>query len=328
VHSMDNGRARASGQAATLPARPAQSKSRYAVAARDGTRFRILGPIEAWADEHRLSLGGPRQRTLLAFLLLNPNRGLTSDVLVDAVWGSRRSESHNRLAMAVARLRKALEPLNGSGGTPLQTVSCGYLLMVGPRELDSAQFSERLENGLRALNTGDPARAAASIDDALRLWRGTPLAEVCFEDFAQPELRRLEEMRLVALETRVEAELQLGHHAQLVGELEATLAQEPTRERVACQLMLALYRSGRQTDALDVYQRTRVHLATAFGLQPGPALAGLQSRILHHSSGLNLAGCRPPGALNAATSCSRPLPTRLILTSPAGALAPVRRSAA
>ena len=306
---MDNARARASGQSAI------------------GTRFRILGPIEAWADEHRLSLGGPRQRTLLAFLLLNPNRGLSSDVLAHAVWGSRRSESQHRLAMAVARLRKALEPLNGSSGTPLRTVSCGYLLRVGPRELDSAQFGGRLEDGLRALNTGNPACAAASIDDALGLWRGTPLAEVCFEDFAQPELRRLEEMRLVALETRIEAELQLGHHAQLVGELEATLAQEPTRERVAGQLMLALYRSGRQTDALDVYQRTRIHLATAFGLQPGPALAGLQSRILRQSSGLNLAGRRAPQALNAATSCSRPLPTRLTLASPAGPLAPVMRGA-
>jgi len=175
---MENARARASGH--------------------DGIRFRILGPIEAWADEHRLSLGGPRQRTLLAFLLLNPNRGLSSDVLVDAVWKSRRSESHNRLAMAVARLRKALEPLNPSGGMPLRTVSSGYLLVVGPRELDSEQFNRRLQDGLHALNTGDPARALALVDDALRLWRGTPLAEVCFEDFAQPELRRLEEMRLPA----------------------------------------------------------------------------------------------------------------------------------
>jgi len=123
-------------------------------------------------------------------------------------------------------------------------VSCGYLLKVGPRELDSEQFSERLKDGLHALNTGDPARAAALVDDALRLWRGTPLAEVCFEDFAQPELRRLGEMRLVALETRIEAEMRLGHHAQVVGELEATLAQQPTRERVACQLMLALYPPG------------------------------------------------------------------------------------
>ena len=211
---------------------------------------------------------------------------------------------------------------------PLRTVSCGYLLVVGPRELDSEQFNRRLQDGLHALNTGDPARALALVDDALRLWRGTPLAEVCFEDFAQPELRRLEEMRLVAVETRIEAELQLGHHAQVVGELEATLAQQPTRERVACQLMLALYRSGRQTDALDVYQRTRTHLASAWGLQPGPALTGLQSQILQQSSRLNLTRRPAHDDLNATTSCSRPLPTRLILTNPAGAVVPVMRGAA
>jgi len=267
---MENARARASGH--------------------DGIRFRILGPIEAWADEHRLSLGGPRQRTLLAFLLLNPNRGLSSDVLVDAVWKSRRSESHNRLAMAVARLRKALEPLNPSGGMPLRTVSCGYLLVVGPRELDSEQFNRRLQDGLHALNTGDPARALALVDDALRHWRGTPLAEVCFEDFAQPELRRLEEMRLPA-------------HAR-------PLPLRPPDRRVGCL----------STNPHPPRKR--------MGATARAALTGLQSQILQQSSRLNLTRRPAHDDLNATTSCSRPLPTRLILTNPAGAVVPVMRGAA
>ena len=236
--------------------------------------------------EHRLELGGPRQLTLFASLILQANRGVTSDVLVDAVWGHRQSRSDNRLAMAVARLRKALRPLNRSGESPVRTVSAGYLLSVGPGELDAEVFSAGVRAGRRALDAGDPARAASLLGAALRLWRGPPLAEVCFKDFAQAEIRQLEELRLVARETRVEAELQLGRHAQLIGELEAMLASQPTRERVASQLMLALYRSGRQAEALEVYQRTRIHLAAALGLQPGPALRALQLQILHQSYSL------------------------------------------
>ena len=292
----------------------------------DGSRFRILGPIEAWAETCRLELGGSRQRTLLAFFLLHPNHALSSDVLVDAVWKSRPSGTDNRLAMAIARLRKALGPLNGIDGTPLRTVSGGYMLIVGPGELDAEQFNAGLDHGSHALYTGNAASAVRLLGDALKLWRGTPLAEVCFEDFAQPELRRLDEMRLVAQETRIEAELLLGRHGQLVGELEAMLARQPNRERVASHLMLALYRSGRQADALGVYERTRVHLATDLGLQPGPVLTGLQFQILHQNPSLNLSlpprqvvpAARPSALVrrgfDSTTSPSRALPTRLTLT--------------
>jgi DNA-binding SARP family transcriptional activator len=241
--------------------------------------------------------------------------------------------------MGVARLRKALGPLNGDGESPLRTVGGGYLLTVRPCELDAERFTARLEDGLDALNTGNAARAAELLREAMKVWRGTPLAEVYFEDFAQPELRRLEEMRLVALESRIEAELQLGRHEHLIGELAAILAHEPTRERVASQLMLALYRSGRQADALDVYQRTRIHLATQLGLEPGPALTALQVQMLRHCPSLDpshrpgnhIQAARPPGddhraavpdwtnsrpalvgrGFNSSTSPSRPLPTRL-----------------
>ena len=165
----------------------------------EGARFGILGPIEAWVGERRLELGGRRQRTLLAFFLLHPNRAVSSDVLTDAVWRTCPPATGHRLGMAIARLRKAFEPLNRSGKTPLRTVSGGYLLTVGPQELDAERFSVDLEQGLHALNTGNPERAAGVLGEALKLWRGTPLADVCFEDFAQPELRRLEEMHLFAI---------------------------------------------------------------------------------------------------------------------------------
>jgi DNA-binding SARP family transcriptional activator len=255
-------------------------------AAEPARSFRILGPVQAWLGERRLELGGPRQLTLFAFLVLHANRGVSSDVLTDVLWGPRRLGADNRLAMAIARLRKALAPLDSGGGSPLGTVSGGYLLSIGPGEMDAEMFSAAVQDGRRALDVGDPARATELLGDALRLWHGPPLAEVCFENFAQPDIRQLDELRLVALETRIDAELQLGNHALLVCELEGLLATQPTREKVASQLMLALYRSGRQADALDVYQRTRVHLAAALGLQPGPALTALQLEILHHSPSL------------------------------------------
>ena len=142
------------------------------------------------------------------------------------------------------------------------------------------------------------------------MWRGPPLAEVAFEDFAQPEIRRLEEMRLEALEVRVDAELELGRHAQLVGELEALVAEQPTRERVAAQLMLALYRCGRQADALEVYQRARAHLAEELGLEPGPALKALQTQILEQAPSLAAGrrGAAAVGVVRASRALRLPLP--------------------
>jgi DNA-binding SARP family transcriptional activator len=250
------------------------------------TSFQILGPIEAWSGGRRLTVGGPRQLALLAFLLLRANRAVPTDALIDALWGPARSGTDNRLQMAVARLRKALAPLGGSAGPLLRTVSGGYLLSVAPAQLDAEVFAERLQDGLRALEAGNPGLALELLNEALALWRGPPLAEVAFEDFAQGEIRRLEELRLAALENRIDAGLQLGRHAQLIGDLEALTAEHPLRERVAAQLMLALYRSGRQGDALEVYQRTRVELAEQLGLEPGPGLTELQTEILEHEPSL------------------------------------------
>ena len=248
--------------------------------------FRVLGPVEAWTDERRLVLGGPQQVKLLAFLLLNANRALSADAVIDAVWGAGRQGAAKRMQMGVSRLRRGLEPLNNPDGPRLRTVSGGYFLSVAPGELDADVFVAQVQDGRAALDAGDPVRARDLLGSALGLWRGAPLAEVAFEDFAQAEIRRLEELRLEALEARIDADLRLRSHARVVGELQALLPEHPTRERLASQLMLALYRCGRQADALEVYQRTRAQLAEELGLEPGPALRTLQMQILAQAPSL------------------------------------------
>jgi predicted ATPase/DNA-binding SARP family transcriptional activator len=248
--------------------------------------FGILGPVEAWVEGKPLLVGRPTQVRLFALLVVHGNRAVSSDALRDTLWGAARSGADNRLQMAVARLRKALAPLQAGDQSVVRTVSGGYMLSIGPGELDADVFAAGIQAGRRALEAGDPGRAASLLHEALGLWRGPPLAEVGFEDFAQTEIRRLEELRLVALEARVDAELALGRHAQLVGELEGMWAEHPARERVAWQLMLALYRCQRQSEALAVYQRARTHLGQELGLEPGPALKALQAEILDQSPSL------------------------------------------
>jgi class 3 adenylate cyclase/DNA-binding SARP family transcriptional activator/tetratricopeptide (TPR) repeat protein len=223
---------------------------------------------------------------LLALLLVNANRALSSDRLVDELWGDRGPAAVKRLQAAVLRLRRALDRDGGSGGSVLRTVAGGYRLAVGPGELDAEVFEARLQHGCRALEAGDAREAREVLVGALGMWRGPALADVCHEEFAGPEIRRLEELRLAALGARIEAELRLGEYAGLVGELEALVAAHPGRERLAAQLMLALYRCGRQGDALEVYARTRAYLAGQLGLEPGPALQVLQADILTQSPAL------------------------------------------
>ena len=192
---------------------------------------RILGPVEVWAGGERLVLRGPQQLALLAVLLLRANRAVSNDVLVDALWGEERAGGRNRLQMVVMRLRQALTPLEADGKLIVRTVGSGYLLALGPGELDAEVFQDRLTEGRDALRDGEPARARELLSGALALWRGPPLAEVNYEEFAQTEIRRLEELRLLALESRVDAQLQLGHPAAVIAELEALLVEQPSRER-------------------------------------------------------------------------------------------------
>jgi predicted ATPase/DNA-binding SARP family transcriptional activator len=258
------------------------------LAAAGALKFGILGPIEAWSGDQRLMLAGPKQVALLAFLLLHANQAVSFDSVIDAVWGSAPPGAGKRLQVAVARLRKALQPMSDGSDPPLRTVSGGYVLTARPGELDAHEFASGVQHGRAKLEEGDAVSASELLARAIGLWRGPALAEVAFEDFAQAEIRRLEELRLVAIESRVDAELQLGSHRQLIGELESRVAQHPMREHLVAQLMLALYRSGRQGDALEVYQRTRSHLVQELGVEPGHALKNLQADILEQAAALEV----------------------------------------
>ncbi len=243
------------------------------------TKFGILGPVVLSDGEHPVPIAR-RQQTVLAYLLMHANRAVPAERMAEDLWPGADA-SGKSLQVAVTRLRKAL-------AGELRTVGGGYMLVVAPGDLDAQVFEELVERGRSELEAGDAAGAAAALRSALELWRGAPLGEVGYEAFAQGEVRRLEELRHVAVEARIAADLQLGRHAALVPELERLVAAEPTREGLAAQLMLALYRCGRQAEALDVYTRTRAHLAEELGLEPGPALTALQARVLAQARELDL----------------------------------------
>jgi DNA-binding SARP family transcriptional activator len=249
-------------------------------------RYAILGPVELCDGERRVAVGGPRQVALLAFLLVNANRRLSYDRLIDALWDDLGPAALKRLQAAILRLRRTLDADGGQGESVLRTVAGGYLLAVAPGELDAEVFQARVEEGCRALKAGDPTRAQDVLGEALGMWRGPALGTVAYEQFAQPEIRRLEELRLAALEARVDCELQLGEHGGVIGELEALVIAHPGRERLAARLMLALYRCGRQGEALEVYARTRAYLSGELGLEPGPELRALQAEVLGQSPAL------------------------------------------
>jgi DNA-binding SARP family transcriptional activator len=273
-------------------------------------RYVILGPVELREGGRSVVVGGPRQVALLALLLVNANRALSSDRLIEALWGDRGpAGAVKRLQVAVARLRRVLDPGGEQEGSVLRTTAGGYLLAVAPGELDADVFRACVEEGRGALEVGDAQRARGVLREALGMWRGPPLAEVAYEEFAQVEIRRLEELRLAALEARVQAELECGEDVGLVGELEALVAAYPARERFAAQLMLALYRSGRQGDALEVFARTRAYLSGELGLEPGPALQALQAKILAQSPALQSVGA---GAVAPAEQQAGVLPTGVV----------------
>src|SRR3954454_3667798 len=235
--------------------------------------FRILGPLEVLAaDGEPLALGGQKQRAVLALLLLRANHVVATDFLIDALWGDNPPRTATTsLQNSISALRKLLGP------DVLLTQAPGYRLVVGPEHSDLAAF-ERLVEEARGL---DPEERAQRLREALALWRGDPLPEFAFEDFAEADIRRLDELRLATLEDRIDADLAAGRAAELVPELVGLVAQQPLRERLRGQLMLAHYHSGRQDDALRVYQDGRVALAD-LGLEPGPQLQELEKRILRH----------------------------------------------
>jgi DNA-binding SARP family transcriptional activator/DNA-binding beta-propeller fold protein YncE len=251
--------------------------------------FRILGPLEARDDDGRavpLSVGG--QRKLLAVLLLHPGEVVSSDRLIDALWeGAPPRTATKALHGYVAQLRRALgRRTDEDREGPLETRPPGYLLRVGPEELDALRFERLASEGRRALGSGAAEASAVALRAALALWRGPALPEFAFDAFAQAETARLESLRLAALEDRIEAELAIGAHAELVGELVGLVQAHPLRERLRSQLMLALYRCGRQADALAEYRSARALLVEELGLEPGDALQRLELAILTHDPAL------------------------------------------
>src|SRR5579859_817342 len=216
--------------------------------------FSILGPLAASRDGDALALGGSRQRALLALLLVHANEVVGMERLIEQAFGdldSRRAT--NAVHVAVSRLRRSLGDPNGE---LLLTDRGGYLLAIDPAQLDAARFEQLLAEGRELLLRGDPATAGTRLTEALSLWRGPALVGVPPVDDVQLEVRRLDELRLLAEMERIEAELALGHADAAVAELEPLIAREPLKERLRAQLMLALYRSGRQADALAVYRAT------------------------------------------------------------------------
>jgi DNA-binding SARP family transcriptional activator len=237
--------------------------------------FRLLGPLEARVEGRQIGLGGVRQRTLLVLLLLRANEAVSRDRLIDDLWGSDPpATSANSLAALVARLRRVLP------ADLLHTTPGGYELRVEPEAIDLHRFERLVEEGGAALAGAEPNRAAELLRSALALWRGPALADFTYDAFAQPAIVRLEELRLAALESRIDADLALGRHADLVGELQSLLLEHPLREQLRGQLMLVLYRCGRQAEALETYREGRRVFVEELGIEPGPALQELEGAIL------------------------------------------------
>ena len=239
--------------------------------------IRLLGPLEVLSHGRTLNIGGGRQRALLALLALHANEIVSSDRLIQELWGELPpSTAAKALQNLVSRLRKTIDP-EESG--VLGTRPPGYVLRVEDEEIDCRRFERLVVEGRQALET-DPKQAVARLREALALWRGEALAEFAYQPFAQVEIARLEELRLTALEDRIEADLELGRHSDVVPELQVLAATNPLRERLCGQLMLALYRSGRQAVALEVYRERRRSLDEELGLEPSAALRQLEQAML------------------------------------------------
>jgi DNA-binding SARP family transcriptional activator len=249
--------------------------------------FRILGPLEVADGDSLVALGGAKQRALLAILLLHANEVVSSDRLIDELWGEQSPDSgRTALQVRISQLRKALGP----AGALLITRPPGYVIRLEREQLDLYRFERLVGEG----DAAEPALAAVKLREAQALWRGPALADLAYESFAQAAIGRLEELRLGALEKRIEADLALSRHADLVAELEGLVTEHPLRERLRAHLMLALYRCGRQADALVAYHATRLALVEELGLEPSPTLRQLEQAILRQDPALELAQAPAP----------------------------------
>lgn len=250
-----------------------------------GFEFRILGPLEVVASQRSLALGGPKQRALLTRLLLDRGGSVSADRLIEDVWGGRRAGDAARSVQVYASaLRKILE-----GGARIERAGDGYsLCLEEASELDADRFEELVDRGRDAALAGNCDRASVLLEEALDLWRGRALGDLADMEFARAEAERLNELRVAVLAEQIEVNLALGRHAQLVAELEPLVAEHPLNECFRRQLMLALYRSGRQADALEVYHQARETLVDELGLEPGAELNELQVAILRQDPSLQV----------------------------------------
>jgi predicted ATPase/DNA-binding SARP family transcriptional activator len=243
--------------------------------------FRILGPLEVFDEQRPIAVAAAKQRALLAVLLLHANEVVSRERLIDELWGERPPATAAKVVQAyVSQLRRRL------GRETIATRGPGYQLQVDENAVDATRFRRLVAEARRLATGGDYEPAARAYGAALALWRGPPLADVAVESFARNEIKRLEEERLAALADRIDCQLALGHHEQLVPELETLVGQHPLRERLHAQLMLALYRAGRQADALAAYQETRRTLVDELGLEPSTDLRQLEKAILAHNPAL------------------------------------------
>jgi DNA-binding SARP family transcriptional activator len=243
--------------------------------------YRLLGPLEADVDGRQARLGGPKQRAVLALLLCQPNTVVPVSRLMDGLWGDAPPGSAANLVQGyVSGLRKAL------GKEAIETRGAAYVLRVSSGALDLQRFERLAYEGSQALERDDPSGAAAALREALALWRGPALADIADEPSLEPPIARLDELRLHALERRIEADLALGRHADVVGELERLVGEHPLRERTRALLMTALYRSGRQAEALETYRDARSILVDELGIEPSAWLTDLHAAILRQDASL------------------------------------------
>lgn len=260
--------------------------------------FRILGPLEVERNARPIALTSHKQKALLAILIIAAPRVVSTDRLLNDLWGEDARGKENTLWTYISRLRSALEPdrRKHDGSEVLCTKDHGYALDIPSSEIDARRFEAKSGEGT-ALIRDDPRKASELLNEALAMWRGPALADFAYEEFARPEILRLEELRLVALGDRIDADLRMGESRQLIAELEAIHGAHPLRERFVAQLMLALFRSGRQADALRAFERFRGRVGEELGVEPSPELARLEEQVLLHDPGI-----RAPERLAGSTS--------------------------
>jgi basic membrane lipoprotein Med (substrate-binding protein (PBP1-ABC) superfamily)/DNA-binding SARP family transcriptional activator len=266
--------------------------------------YRILGSLEVSAAHELVEVGPRRLRMLLALLVINANRVVTTDRILEELWGEDAEGKENALWVYISRLRSAL----GDQGA-LVTRDHGYSLIADVDDIDVHRFESTIDAG-RALLKQDPEEASRLLREGLGLWRGKALEEFAYEQFAQSEIRRLDELRLAAVEDRFDADLRRGMAGELVGELEVACQDHPTRERLVSQLMLALYRAGRQSEALRAFEAYRMRLAEELGLDPSPELRRLEEQILLHDSRIQARTPRETHTAASAVRSSRANPFR------------------